>query len=160
MRTATVLDCVSDALPIHQLIYVSASKALMSPAELGGLLLDARAKNKRHGLTGMLVHHEGSFLQVLEGEEAAVERVFAKISRDPRHHRIVILSRAGVPSSAFDDWSMGFVDGGNPSLSNLPGFNDFFRRGFEAARLAETKGRAKELFFAFRDGRFRQFVNV
>lgn len=53
---------------------------------------------------------------------------------------------------------MGFVEASDPSLAAVPGFNDFFRRGFDLTRLSETPSRAKELVVAFGNGRFRQFV--
>jgi hypothetical protein len=145
---------------VHQLIYVSAAKDDMPPAELAGLLFKARGHNKSVGLSGMLVHQAGSFFQILEGDEAAVEALFARITKDPRHHRVLVLSRKSVPAPAFVDWSMGFVEGSQRGLTAVAGFNDFFRKGFEQAQISADPGRAKELALAFRDGRFRQFVDV
>ena len=50
-----------------QLAYVSNASRLMSSASLSMLLRQARASNKRHDITGMLLYKDGSFLQVLEG---------------------------------------------------------------------------------------------
>jgi len=144
--------------PVHELIYVSAATPPMNRQDLGTLLLTARANNKRLGVSGILVYHEGSFLQALEGDPTVVELLFARIQRDQRHHRTSILSRRGVPQRTFGDWSMGFV-APDPRLSEaLPGFNDFFRRGFELAKLSDDSGRAKKLLLAFGEGRFRQHV--
>ena len=151
------------ALPkpiVYQLIYVSAAKVLMAPAELGELLLKARAHNRRVGVGGLLVHQDGSFFQVLEGPQPAVDTLYTRISRDDRHHRVHVLSRADVTEAAFLGWSMGFVDGGQGGLAALPGFNDFFRRGFEKTAGSPNLGHAKELVLAFREGRFRQFVKL
>jgi hypothetical protein len=145
---------------VHQLVYVSAGKVRFSEAELVTLLATARANNGKISVSGMLVHHEGSFFQVLEGDEDAVETLFGRISRDPRHHRVLVLTRQALASPDFGDWSMGFVEGKQAILGQLPGFNDFFRRGFERTHLSENPGRVKELILSFREGRFRQFVDV
>ena len=69
---------------VHELIYVSAAVTPMDQQELAALLLKARANNKRLDVSGILVHHEGSFLQVLEGDPTVVEPLFARIQRDKR----------------------------------------------------------------------------
>ena len=86
--------------------------------------------------------------------------LFERIAKDPRHHRMLVLSRKSVPAAAFGDWSMGFVEGSQRGLAAVVGFNDFFRKGFDLAQISASPGRAKELALAFREGRFRQFVDV
>jgi len=54
-------------MKLIQLIYVSAATNRFNPAELRELLRLARLKNQQLDVTGMLLYHEGSFLQVLEG---------------------------------------------------------------------------------------------
>lgn len=150
----------SGAAPaVHQIVYASAATTPMTHDELGALLLSARANNKRLGVSGILVHHEGSFLQALEGDPAVVARLFAKIEADRRHHRVCILLRANVQSRSFADWSMGFV-ASNSSVEALPGFTDFFRGGLKETRISAAPGGVRELLLAFREGRFRQYVAV
>ena len=50
-----------------------------------------------------------SFLQVLEGPEAAVEACFERIGRDKRHHRIILMIEQEAGARAFPDWRMGFA---------------------------------------------------
>lgn len=149
-----------DQAQTHQLIYASAATTLFSDAELVTLLTKARANNKQTSVSGILVHHEGSFLQVLEGNRDVVETLFARISLDPRHHRVLVLLRQAIASPNFGDWSMGFVEGKRAPVGQLPGFNDFFRRGFEWTKLSDNPGRVKALILSFREGRFRQFVDM
>jgi len=145
---------------VHELIYVSAVVAPMSEHELAALLLKARANNKRLGVSGILVHHEGSFLQVLEGDPAVVEPLFARIGRDKRHHRTLVMRRGLIAQRTFGDWSMGFVEADPRVVESLPGFNDFFRRGLQLTQISSEPGRVRQLIEAFRDGRFRQYVGV
>jgi len=141
-----------------QLIYVSAATVTFSPQDLATLLLKSRANNQRLGVTGLLIHHTGSFFQVLEGQQETVETLFQRISRDKRHTRVLTLVKTIAAERVFGSWSMGFVEGSKSEFARLPGFADFFRRGFEQANAIATAARAKELALAFRDGRFRQHV--
>lgn len=142
-----------------QLIYVSAASVPFTEQELGSLLLRARANNQRLGVSGLLIHHAGSFFQVLEGGPDTVNTLYERIALDKRHTRVLTLVRGLVPQRAFGDWSMGFVPGAHPQLKDLPGFNDFLRRGLDLAHAADGASRAKDLALAFRSGRFRQLVD-
>jgi hypothetical protein len=146
-------------MPTEQLIYVSAATVPFTVQDLGGLLLRARANNQRLEVSGLLIHHDGSFFQVLEGDPAKVDSLYERIAKDKRHTRVVVLSRGPVAQRAFGEWSMGFVPGTHALLNDLPGFNDFFRRGFDLAHAVDGASRAKDLAFAFRTGRFRQLVD-
>ena len=58
----------------------------------------------------MLLYHGRSFLQVLEGDEAIVQRLFSRIERDPRHHQVSVIDASTLfgERRSFGDWSMGF----------------------------------------------------
>ena len=58
------------------------------------------------GITGMLISNGVWFVQVLEGDEAAVEACYARIEKDGRHHRPTVRARKPVPQRAFSRWSM------------------------------------------------------
>jgi hypothetical protein len=62
---------------IH-IIYSSAAKSHFGSEELLALLGSARSKNSSMNISGMLLHIEGSFLQVIEGVNfhAEVSQVF------------------------------------------------------------------------------------
>jgi hypothetical protein len=143
---------------VQQLAYVSAAAQLMPSHELAELLAHARKKNARLGVTGILLHDAGSFLQVIEGAPATVDALFRTIEADPRHQRVVVLGREPVSRAAFGAWHMGFVDRADPELAALPGFKDLSGAGFDAGSLTEVKNRAHYLIEAFSVGRLRQFV--
>ena len=141
---------------VHQVIYSSAAVAPFSEAELTELLAKARINNGRLGVTGMLLYHEGSFLQALEGDERVLDDLFTKIGKDKRHHRVVTLLRRGVDERLFNQWQMGFASTkGLPA--NIPGFSEYLRlRG----NPIESANVAARLLGAFRDGRFRSYVQT
>ena len=93
-----------------QLIYASAATKPYTRTDLVDLLRVARQRNSAAEISGMLLYHDGSFLQVLEGPPANVEALYAKIQKDPRHHKCLLLSRETIQAREFEDWSMGFVD--------------------------------------------------
>lgn len=92
---------------IH-LIYCSTATHEMSQAELLDLLRQSRKLNEQLKLTGMLLYGGGVFMQVQEGIPAAVDMVYQKICRDPRHHSLILLEREPVSERSFAGWSMGF----------------------------------------------------
>lgn len=141
---------------VHQVIYSSAAIAPFSESELTQMLALARSNNGRLGVSGMLLYHEGSFLQVLEGEPQVLEDLYAKIGKDKRHHRVVALLRRPVESRHFEDWRMGFASlKGLPQ--NLPGFSDYLRLRGDPV---ESGNAAARLLAAFREGRFRSYVQI
>src|SRR4051812_36074060 len=107
---------------IHQLIYASRSTRPLSEADVASILAAARQNNGKRGITGMLLYDAGSFLQVLEGEQTAVNDTFAKISDDPRHDGVVVLSRGDVPARGFGDWKMGLLEL-TPAVRASPGIS-------------------------------------
>lgn len=96
---------------MYQLVYTSVATREFSPADLKKLLVRARLRNKEAGVTGVLVFHDGTFLQALEGDKRAVIDIFTNIEKDPRHRDISVLHRGpGPPQRIFGDWAMGFAD--------------------------------------------------
>ena len=142
------------ACSVYQVIYSSAAAVPFSENDLATLLLRARGNNERLGVTGLLLYHEGSFLQALEGDEAVLESLFSVISKDKRHERVVKLLGREVENRHFDGWKMGFVSMSSV-LKALPAFSDYLRHRGEPDAKADAAAR---VLSAFRDGRFRNHV--
>lgn len=103
----------------------------------------------------MLLYHEGSFLQVLEGAAENVEMLFERIGRDPRHRRVMVLLRRSIDARQFQDWSMGFVDVKSVA-AGLPGYSDFLQHGNDPARAGSL---AAKVLAQFCEGGLRNLVN-
>ena len=93
-----------------QLIYMSVATHCYSQAELRHLLIEAQIKNAENSVTGVLVHHDGVFVQVLEGDEIDVMHTYNRIEHDPRHTQVRILECKHITKRAFGTWWMGFAD--------------------------------------------------
>ena len=135
-------------------IYASAATQKMYAHELAKLLQDARKNNEALDISGMLLFHNGSFLQILEGEEDAVETLVAKIKQDPRHKSFNLLLREEIEERDFEDWSMGYVDVSGLA-DQIQGFVDY-KSQFQAA-LNDTS-KARRIVKAFQEGIWRQHV--
>lgn len=137
----------------YQLIYVSRANGELSADELDALLEQARTNNARVGVSGMLLYHEGSFIQVLEGDKASVEEIFNRIDRDPRHSDTNIVLRQEIDEPAFEDWSMGYKRTRN--AGEVPdGFHHFLSQGFRR-KTDEDQRAARKALMAFKEGRWR-----
>lgn len=141
-----------------QLIYASAATVEFSTADLQQLLKLARENNESLGVSGMLVFHEGSFLQILEGEEEVVVALYNKIEEDDRHSNVLMLLRTEIDERSFGDWKMGFCDASQKANPKDSGFVDFFRKG-KVFDLADAD-RAKHALMRFREGAWRQHVDT
>jgi len=148
-------DSIKITLKLIQFIYVSAAKNLFSPAELRELLRLARIKNQRLEVTGMLLYHQGSFLQVLEGPPSTVKPLLETIERDQRHQKMMLLLRREIEVRNFADWKMGFVDVAAQSES-LPGFRDYFKSHSSFLDLLGDSKTIERVVDGFRDGQWRQ----
>jgi len=139
---------------VHQVIYSSAATLSFSENDFASLLLRARGKNERLGISGLLLHDRGSFLQVLEGDAEVLNALFATIASDKRHSRVVQLLNRQIDQRRFADWKMGFVSVSAISPP-LPGYSDYLRCRGEAGKAGDA---AERVLSAFRDGRFRSVV--
>jgi hypothetical protein len=92
---------------MRQLLYVSHVADDLSPGQLDDILTISRTGNASRGITGLLLHIEGGFLQVLEGEERAVRELYARIAADTRHRDPRLLLDREWPRT-FGDWDMGY----------------------------------------------------
>jgi hypothetical protein len=137
-------------LEMHRIIYASVAAHPWRDSELEEMLLKWRRSNKRLGITGMLVNHEQSFLQLLEGPAPALNALFARLRVDAHHHKVVLLLREKINGRAFDDWTMGFARVSGEELRSMPWMADFLRRGMTLQQLAPR--RALDFLTAFREG--------
>lgn len=79
--------------------------------DLERILEQARIYNAEHGITGVLCYSPTVFMQVLEGGRSEVNRLYARILRDEKHHRDVELLHYGeIAERSYSSWTMGRVD--------------------------------------------------
>jgi hypothetical protein len=116
---------------------------------LTDLLQQARARNARQHVTGMLVYTNATFLQVLEGAEADVAQIFSSIEADPRHTGVIKLREEAIEKRAFPDWHMGFKHIDTEQAAHLPGYVELFGEGKDPAAIRRHAGELTDLILGF-----------
>ena len=91
---------------ILSVIYHSAATSGLSSLDVDEILAASRTRNRRNGVTGMLLLENGRFLQALEGPEEEVRALMARIEQDPRHEHVRILVEETQAGRRFPDWAM------------------------------------------------------
>ncbi len=94
---------------IYQLMYYSTACREQTDADLLEILNVSRRDNRLRNISGLLLYGDGVFFQVLEGTEADVRALYAKIEADDRHHSILHAADREVPARSFQDWAMGYT---------------------------------------------------
>src|SRR6202012_579411 len=91
-------------------------------AELSALLPEIRERNKTFHVTGLLVYCEGTFIQVIEGDDSTINKLFNTISKDKRHRNIIKLAEGSLDTRNFPDWSMAFKTVNTDQCETLEGY--------------------------------------
>lgn len=89
-----------------RLLYYSVREGSLSTPEVQALLRCSTENNQKQQLTGFLAFSETHFLQVLEGPSRAINDLYARILRDPRHKEVTLMDYTEIPKRSFQEWSM------------------------------------------------------
>ena len=100
---------ISSSRTLHRLIYASrqAFAVDMIPGEEIDALIAASIRNNGAAdITGLLLVHDGWFVQVLEGPAEAVMTTYRRILNDPRHAESRVIAAGPASNREFGDWHM------------------------------------------------------
>ena len=89
------------------------------------LLNQARTRNERLGITGMLLYSDCRFVQALEGEKETVLSLYKDIQDDARHYNLTTLAENSISKRMFPDWTMGYKNIDLEQYRNIPGLSLF-----------------------------------
>lgn len=87
-----------------------ASRVAGGEPDLAAILRQSRLHNPSQGITGVLCHSDGCFVQLLEGGRAAVNTLYNRIAADARHSEVTLLGYEEIGERRFAGWSMGQVN--------------------------------------------------
>lgn len=138
----------SDAPALLSVVYASAASVPFSDDDLAVLLARSRRANRAAGVTGLLVHVPGRFMQVLEGPVSSVRPLLARIAADPRHSGVWTLAEEPIAERRFGDWAMGYR--AERDVAAVPGFNASILAADSRDVPWTTESRASELLDWFR----------
>jgi hypothetical protein len=89
-----------------RLIYKSRAAAPIDQPLIEEIETVSARRNQALGITGLLLATRSHFLQVLEGDMAAVNQVYNDIVRDDRHRDILLISYQQITEREFGQWAM------------------------------------------------------
>ena len=92
------------------LVYTSVATRDIPREELAAMLERARRRNAARKVTGLLVYHDGCFMQAMEGPAATVDALLNTIAADGRHRAILVLLRQPIAERQFQAHSMAYRD--------------------------------------------------
>jgi hypothetical protein len=92
--------------PLWSFGYASIAPAPLSRPQLDTILETSQSANAQARVTGLLLHCDGSFLQVLEGPRAGVHHIVERIRRSPLHSDMRVLFDEPIAEREFGDWAM------------------------------------------------------
>lgn len=118
------------------IVYLSTATEVFGADDLSALVTSSRRNNVLTHVTGMLLHRDGRFLQVLEGPEVFVRGRMSVIAADPRHTGVQVLLEEEIGERRFPHWTMGYEPVSATMSNEIPGF----RKMFAGARDDEDPG--------------------
>lgn len=130
---------------LHSIIYTSTAGDSWSSRTLHGLAATSHERNVGAEITGRLIHHNGCFWQSIEGPTASVQRLYAAIESDPRHHHINLMFDGVIATRSFPDWAME-----SPAMAEF--FDDFNSADTDDATLETRDALASGAFAGITPG--------
>ncbi|GAB3710917.1 hypothetical protein GCM10027592_48020 [Spirosoma flavus] len=88
--------------------YFSTAVETTTEADVIDIVDFSREKNARLGITGVLLYLNGQIVQVLEGQQSAVEALYNSIQIDPRHTNVRTVISHSISQRLFSQWYMGY----------------------------------------------------
>jgi hypothetical protein len=123
---------------LWELVYNSVAFPRELPeADLAAMIDAARINNARLGLSGILLHHGGEYVQLLEGEQSMVQEMYyGRIAHDKRHRGARVSWEYPIGVRSFSTWSMGLVDAREVAGLDVPGIDGLIEHGVRTLDLS------------------------
>lgn len=108
---------------LYEIVYQSLAQQNFKLEDLNELMVFSRTSNVENGITGCLMYHNRTFIQVIEGERTAVKTLYEKIRADKRHSKVETIWEDVIIERGFSGWSMSLMNLRDINISSL--FSDF-----------------------------------
>lgn len=120
---------------LYQLIYTSRAASSLTGAERQTIMAAARIRNASEHITGILLHSDGQFLQVIEGGREAIEHLQARHVLDPRHEDMRVIYAHEVAKRDFAQWDLALREQPPDQLIVGSALSQFFQQDFDIRAL-------------------------
>ncbi len=91
---------------MYRLIYRSRSRQPVDWQLIQDILASSESSNQENAISGVLIATTSHFLQMIEGDFAAINALFMKIVRDERHSEVQLIGFDCIENRLFEDWAM------------------------------------------------------
>jgi len=110
---------------IYYLCYISTANIDFNEHMLQELLTKSRKNNQAVNVTGVLLYHDSSFIQYLEGDKQQVMELFERIKKDLRHRSVYKIVSGTSRDRKFTNWSMAFQHLTRKDILDITGYKSF-----------------------------------
>ena len=117
-----------------ELIYASRAKKKFDTEQILKLATESASNNAKFGVTGLLIHHENYFIQLLEGDQFILNGLYLRICQDRRHFDCRLLSYDAISQKSFRNWSMELILASGGLIKEK--FRDYFPDSFSPFSLS------------------------
>lgn len=142
---------------MRRLVYTSIATIPMSDTDIGALMRRCQYHNAIHRLTGILLHKDMAFMQLIEGSEDAVDQLMCNIHQDPRHLSITMLTNERVTERQFGSRQMQYERIDDQTVKRVPEYSPFMDMALTDPHFREHPDQALELVSIFRQLSYRKF---
>jgi hypothetical protein len=144
---------------LYYLLYVSSANQALDQAQLKDLLVTSMRNNLKLDITGMLLHIESKFIQLLEGPEENVLSLYDKIKTDDRHQKVTTVMEGPATERLFPDWQMAFKAIDKEEFSSLSGYTDIV--SFFSQKGIDNQSHPAKIFLRlFYEKNYRDFADL
>lgn len=104
------------------IIYKSEASLFLNEHSLQDMVISAAEKNRKLGVTGILLSDGHAFFQQIEGSKQSIQSVFKRIRNSPLHGNIGVIFDSEIEQRLFPEWSMILRSPKNPNfISEISG---------------------------------------
>lgn len=136
---------------LYELIYTSLASKEMNPDDLKSILEISRANNEASDITGILMYHNRTFIQLLEGPKEEVLSTYERIKNDDRHSQVNKFWDNDIEKRNFDSWSMAFSELKDAEGIDSEYISFFTENGFDAELLNKKPSIGQELLLSLKE---------
>ena len=132
------------------IVYISSAKLGLTDSEIINIVEDARINNEKSEITGLLLFNRGNFMQLVEGDEQAIEALYEKIRKDNRHTEVKLLLKESITHRNFSTWTMAFRNIEKLKKINPEIFNSFLEDDLNFSIYQQNPYKALQLLETFK----------
>ncbi len=92
----------------YSILYLSSARADLSREDIDEIMDISYKHNTLLDISGFLVYHEGTFLQLLEGDEINVKMIYDRVCLDDRHKQMIPILNQETEARFFNLYHSGF----------------------------------------------------